>query len=608
MCGIIGYVGERPVKEVLFRGLRRLEYRGYDSAGIALLDGGGIALLKRRGNLDSLEPHLGRLPDGVSTGIAHTRWATHGHPTTENAHPHLDCGEEIAVVHNGIIENFQELREELSARGHRFRSQTDSEVVAHLVEEEFEGDLLEAVRKALRKLEGAYALVVMSSREPGVLVGARKDSPLVLGLGENENLLASATPALLDCTRRALALENGELARITRETWKLTDMEGRPVERQPFEVPYDVSAVEKGGYADFMLKEIYEQPQAWRDTLRGRVGRTGRLRIEELEGHGIDFGSIRRIIFVACGTSYHASLLGRYIIETWMDIPVEVDIASEFYYREPRLDPSCLVVAVSQSGETLDTMGAVRWAARCGAPSLSIVNVVGSMMARESDGVLYTHAGLEIGVAATKTFMSQMAAVYLLGLYLGQERGLLEEGFVRKVFSYLEGLTASIEEVLQDTEAVEACADKYCRCEDFLFLGRNINYPMAMEAALKLKEISYIHAEGYPAGEMKHGPIALLHPGFPVVALIPRDPIYDKVRNNIEEVRARQAPVIALATRGDAEVEGFCDEVIWVPEVRPHFNPVVLAPALQLFAYHIAKMRGCNVDQPRNLAKTVTVE
>ncbi len=608
MCGIIGYVGERSVKEVLFRGLRRLEYRGYDSAGIALLDGGGIALLKRRGNLDSLEPHLGRLPNGASTGVAHTRWATHGHPTTENAHPHLDCGEEIAVVHNGIIENFQELREELSARGHRFRSQTDSEVVAHLVEEEFEGDLLEAVRKALRKLEGAYALVVMSSREPGVLVGARKDSPLVLGLGENENLLASATPALLDCTRRALALENGELARITRETWMLTDMEGRPVERRPFEVPYDVSAVEKGGYADFMLKEIYEQPQAWRDTLRGRVGRTGRLRIEELEGHGIDFGSIRRIIFVACGTSYHASLLGRYIIETWMDIPVEVDIASEFYYREPRLDPSCLVVAVSQSGETLDTMGAVRWAARCGAPSLSIVNVVGSMMARESDGVLYTHAGLEIGVAATKTFMAQMAAVYLLGLYLGQERGLLEEGFVREVFSYLEGLTASIEEVLQDTEAVEACADKYCRCEDFLFLGRNINYPMAMEAALKLKEISYIHAEGYPAGEMKHGPIALLHPGFPVVALIPRDPIYDKVRNNIEEVRARQAPVIALATRGDAEVEGFCDEVIWVPEVRPHFNPVVLAPALQLFAYHIAKMRGCNVDQPRNLAKTVTVE
>ncbi|NPV59711.1 MAG: glutamine--fructose-6-phosphate transaminase (isomerizing) [Actinobacteria bacterium] len=608
MCGIIGYVGDRPVKETLFRGLRRLEYRGYDSAGIAVHDGERIALLKRKGNLDTLAPHLGILPGDAAMGIAHTRWATHGHPSTENAHPHLDCEGEIAVVHNGIIENFQELREELESRGHRFRSQTDSEVVAHLVEERYEGDLLEAVRSALREIEGAYALVVMSSREPGVLVGARKDSPLVLGLGEGENLLASATPALLDCTHRALALENGELARITSDSWRLVDLAGNPVEREPFEVPYDVTAVEKSGYADFMLKEIYEQPQAWRDTLRGRLDRTGKLRIEELEGHGIDLRSIRRIIFVSCGTSYHASLLGRYIFETWMDIPVEVDIASEFYYREPRLDPTCLVVAVSQSGETLDTMGAVRWAARCGAPSLSIVNVVGSMMARESDGVLYTHAGLEVGVAATKTFMAQMAAVYLLGLYLGQERGLLEQGFVREVFSYLEGLTGKIEEVLGDTEAVEAIADKYCRCEDFLFLGRNINYPMAMEAALKLKEISYIHAEGYPAGEMKHGPIALLHPGFPVVALIPRDPIYDKVRNNIEEVRARQAPVIAMATKGDGEVGGFCDEAVFVPEVRPHFNPVVLAPALQLLAYHIAKLRGCNVDQPRNLAKTVTVE
>ncbi|MDD3718674.1 MAG: glutamine--fructose-6-phosphate transaminase (isomerizing) [Actinomycetota bacterium] len=608
MCGIVAYVGGRDVPRTLFQGLRRLEYRGYDSAGIAVFDGERIDLLKRKGNLDTLAPHLGWFRGDSEMGIAHTRWATHGQPSMENAHPHLDCSGEIAVAHNGIIENFRELRDELEARGHRFRSQTDSEIVAHLVEEYYQGDLLEATRRALEDMEGAYALVLMSSREPGVLVGARKDSPLVMGIGKDENFLVSATPALLDCTREAVALENGELARITRRDWAVVDSQGRKVEREPYEVPFDVAAVEKGGYSDFMLKEIFEQPQAWTDTLRGRLSRSGLLRIEELEDAKLDLKAIRRIIFVSCGTSYHASLLGRYIIENWMDIPVEVDIASEFCYREPRLDPSCLVVAVSQSGETADTMSAVRCAAGSCAHTLSIVNVVGSMMARESDGVLYTHAGPEIGVAATKTFFTQIAAVYLLGLYLGQERGLLQEGFVRETFGELEALPGEVEKVLQDLETVERCADRYCRCEDFLFLGRNINYPMAMEAALKLKEISYIHAEGYPAGEMKHGPIALLHPGFPVVVLTPRDPVYDKVRSNIEEVRARQAPVIALATEGDEEVAACCEETIFVPEVKPQYNPVVLAPALQLLAYNIAKLRGCNVDQPRNLAKTVTVE
>ncbi len=608
MCGIIGYVGERPVPQILFQGLRRLEYRGYDSAGIAVFDGEKVEVLKRKGNLDSLEPHLAELRGKGEMGIAHTRWATHGRPSEENAHPHLDCKNEIAVVHNGIIENFRELREELEAKGHRFRSQTDSEIVAHLVEEYYQGDLLEAARRALQDMEGAYALVLMSAREPGVLVGARKDSPLVMGVGEDENFLVSATPALLDSTRDAVALENGELARISRGSWRIVDAQGREVEREPYRVPFDVEAVEKGGYDDFMLKEIFEQPQAWTDTLRGRLSRAGRLHIEELEEAQLDLRSVRRIIFVSCGTSFHASLLGRYIIEAWMDIPVEVDIASEFRYREPRLDPSCLVVAVSQSGETADTMGAVRWAAGCGAHTLSIVNVVGSMMARESDAVLYTHAGPEIGVAATKTFFTQIAAVYLLGLFLGQERGLLDKGFVSETFRELGSLSGKVEEWLQDTGAAQRCAERYCGCDDFLFLGRNINYPMAMEAALKLKEISYVHAEGYPAGEMKHGPIALLHPGFPVVVLIPRDPVYDKVRSNIEEVRARQAPVIALATQGDDRVAGACEEVIFVPEVKPHFNPVVMAPALQLLAYHIAKLRGCNVDQPRNLAKTVTVE
>ena len=608
MCGIIGYVGERPVAETIFQGLCRLEYRGYDSAGIVVKDGDTLALVKRKGNLENLRPHLGRFSPEGGAGLGHTRWATHGRPSMENAHPHLDCNGEIATVHNGIIEKFHELREDLEAKGHRFRSQTDSEVIAHLVEENYRGDLLEAVRVALQDVEGTYALAFMSAREPGVLVGARRDSPLVVGLGEGENFLASATPAFLDATREAVALENGELARITRDECRIIDAQGRPVERRPFRIPFDVSAVEKGGYADFMLKEIYEQPRAWTDTLRGRMTKSGTLRIEELEEAALDFKEILRIIFVSCGTSYHASLLARYIIETWMDIPVEVDIASEFCYREPRLDPSCLVVAVSQSGETADTMNAVRWARQSEAPTLSIVNVVGSMMARESEGVLYTHAGPEIGVAATKTFLAQTAAVYLLGLYLGQERGLLEEGFVKETFGELERLSERIDEVLEDTDAVERCADRYCRCEDFLFLGRNINYPLAMEAALKLKEISYIHAEGYPAGEMKHGPIALLHPGFPVVVLTPRDPVYDKVRNNIEEVRARQAPVIAVATRGDREVAELCEETIYVPEVRPQFNPVVIAPALQLLAYHIAKLRGCNVDQPRNLAKTVTVE
>ncbi len=476
------------------------------------------------------------------------------------------------------------------------------------MEEHYDGSLLEAVRQALQQVEGAYALVIMSAREPGVLVGARRDSPLVLGLGDGENFMASATPAFLDATQKAVAMENGELALLTKDEWKVIDFQGRAVNRQPYEIPFDVSAVEKGGYADFMLKEINEQPQAWTDTLRGRMARSGMLRIAELEEKKLDLKKIKRLIFVSCGTSYHASLLGRYVMEAWMDIPVEVDIASEFYYREPKLDESCLVVAVSQSGETVDTMSAVRWASQSGAPTLSVVNVVGSMMARESDGVIYTHAGPEIGVAATKTFIAQMAAVYLLGLYLGQERGLLGKGFIKETYTELERLSDQIAKLLDNTESVERCAEKYCRCEDFLFLGRNINYPMAMEGALKLKEISYIHAEGYPAGEMKHGPIALLHPGFPVVALIPRDAIYEKVRNNIEEVRAREAPVIAVATEGDDEVAEFCEECIMVPEVKPHFNPVVLAPALQLLAYRIAKLRGCNVDQPRNLAKTVTVE
>lgn len=607
MCGIIGYVGPRPLKETLFRGLRRLEYRGYDSAGLAILTDDRVEVLKRKGNLDALARKLSALPDDGTAGIGHTRWATHGPPSTANAHPHLDCRGEIAVVHNGIIENFDVLRDELAAKGHVFRSQTDSEVLAHLVEENYRGDLLEAVREAVKRLTGTFALVAMSLREPGVLVGARKDSPLLLGLGEGEMFLASSSTAFLDATRKAIGLENGDLARVTRDGFVLVDFDGRPVEREVMELPFDITAIEKGGFEDFMLKEIYEQPQAWRDTLRGRLTPGGRVHFEEMSPT-FSVDEVRRVIFVACGTSYHAALLGRYVIEAWMDVPVEVDIASEFLYRQPKLDPTCLVVAVSQSGETMDTMTAVRWAQKCGAPTLSVVNVMGSMMARESDGVIYTRAGPEIGVAATKTFTAQIAAIYLLGLYLGQERGLLEPSFVAETFRGLESLSEGLAEVLEDTEEVEQAADRYCRCEDFLFLGRNINYPMAMEGALKLKEISYIHAEGYPAGEMKHGPIALLHPGFPVVILIPHDAVYEKTRANVEEVKARGAPVIAITTQGDNELRKMCDEVIYVPPTKPQFYPVVMAPALQLLAYRIAKLRGCNVDQPRNLAKTVTVE
>jgi glucosamine--fructose-6-phosphate aminotransferase (isomerizing) len=608
LCGIIGYVGPKPVGRVLFQGLKRLEYRGYDSAGIAVFDEGSIRVVKRKGNLDGLQPFLEEIPVGDGFGLGHTRWATHGVPSPENAHPHLDCKGRTALVHNGIIENFAELRRNLEKKGHLFRSQTDSEVLAHLVEEHYRGDLLRAVAEAVEEVEGSYALVAMHVAEPGLLVGARKDSPLLVGIGEGENYLASATLAFLDATRRAVELENGDLAAVTGQGWMIVDRNGKRVDRPVYQVPFDVTAVEKGGYEDFMLKEIHEQPQAWLDTLRGRMDRGGRLFLEEVEEGNIDFSGVNRIIFVSCGTSYHASLLGRYVIERWMDIPVEVDIASEFCYREPRLDPSCLVVAVSQSGETADTMTALRWAARSGAPTLAVVNVVGSMMAREADAVLYTRAGPEVGVAATKTFLAQIAAMYLLGLYMGQERKLLGSDFIRKTYGELGELANGIERVLADTEVIERCADRYCRCEDFLFLGRHINYPMAMEGALKLKEISYIHAEGYPAGEMKHGPIALLHPGFPVVALAPRDQVYEKMRSNIEEIRARRAPVIAVATEGDGDVVGSCEEIIYVPAVESQYNPVVIAPALQLFAYHVAKMRGCNVDQPRNLAKTVTVE
>jgi glutamine---fructose-6-phosphate transaminase (isomerizing) len=610
MCGIIGYIGPRDKRTLLLEGLRSLEYRGYDSAGVSVWEDSRILTIKSEGNLDRLEAALGdRKVDGYM-GIGHTRWATHGPPSEVNAHPHLDCKGRITLVHNGILENFHELKRGLQERGHRFASQTDSEVLVHLIEENFDGsDLPGAVRLALRQVRGSYAIACFSLDAPGVMVGARKDSPLLVGVGDGEMFLASAIPAFLRHTRRAVLLSSGDVALVGEGRLEITDLEGTPQEREVFEATYDVDAAEKGGYEDFMLKEIHEQPTAWADTLRGNP-------FDPLKGFHpdllppdlIDPRGLARVIFIACGTSYHAALLARYVFERWMDIPVEVDIASEFRYREPKLDSRTLVVAISQSGETADTMAALRGALERKSRTVCIVNTVGSQMTADADASIYTHAGPEIGVAATKTFIVQIAAVYLLGLYLAGRTRFLEKSYIQRMMGELEAIPAYLEKVLEAGATVEEYAEKYYQSEDFLFLGRNINYPVAMEGALKLKEISYIHAEGYPAGEMKHGPIALLHPGFPVVALAPRDAVYEKMVSNLEEIRARRAPVLVVATEGDTDIAAHCDQVIYVPEVDPILNPILITPVLQMLAYHIARKRGCNVDQPRNLAKTVTVE
>ncbi len=610
MCGIIGYIGPQAKGELLLEGLRSLEYRGYDSAGVSVWEDARILTVKREGNLDQLEEALGRRPLDGCLGIGHTRWATHGQPSEANAHPHLDCSGRIALVHNGILENFQELKRGLQERGHHFSSNTDSEILVHLIEENLDGSgLAEAVRQALRQVRGSYAIACFSLDAPGVIVGARMDSPLLVGVGDGEIFLASAIPAFLRHTRRAVMLKNGDVVELREDRFEIMDLAGARQNRDLFEANYNLDAAEKGGYDDFMLKEIYEQPVAWADTLRGNPYNEARgFTPDFLPADLIDPRGLARIIFIACGTSYHAALLARYVFERWMDIPVEVDIASEFRYREPKLDSKTLVVAISQSGETADTMAALRGAMERKSRTVCIVNTVGSQMTQDADAVIYTHAGPEIGVAATKTFIVQIAAVYLLGLYLAGRTRFLDRPDIDRIMRELEAMPAYLEKVLQAEDLVREYAEKYYQCEDFLFLGRNINYPVAMEGALKLKEISYIHAEGYPAGEMKHGPIALLHPGFPVVALAPRDHIYEKMVSNLEEIRARRAPVLAVATEGDRDIVDHCDQVIYVPEVDPILNPILITPVLQMLAYHIARKRGCNVDQPRNLAKTVTVE
>jgi glucosamine--fructose-6-phosphate aminotransferase (isomerizing) len=608
MCGIVGYVGSEEALPILLEGLRRLEYRGYDSAGVAVIDG-EMSVIKRAGKLSGLEEALADR-GGVTgrTGMGHTRWATHGAPTDHNAHPHVDCTGRVAVIHNGIIENFQSIRDRLTKEGHTFASETDTEAVAHLIEEAMDGNLGDAVRTTLAQLSGAYALVVTCTEEPGLIVGAKVSSPLLVGLGRGENLLASDIPALLQRTRTFVPLAEGQVVEVRADGILITDLEGTELDVEPMQVEWDLVAAEKAGFEDFMLKEIHEQPAAIRDTLRGRIDAKGRLDLDDLRMREEQIELVDKVFVVACGTAFHSGLVAKYAIEHWVRLPVEIEIASEFRYRDPVLDANTLTLGVSQSGETIDTLEAIRHARAQQSHVIAITNTVGSSIAREADGVLYTHAGPERSVASTKTFVSQMAALHLVALYLAQVRGTMFPVDVAGWVRQLRELPGLADRALQTDEQVRSLAQEYQHARDILFIGRHTGYPAALEGALKLKEISYIHAEGYPAGELKHGPIALVEEGVPVVAVATECHVYPKVLSNIQEVKARGASVIAVATEGDRDIATIADHVVYVPRTHELLAPVVVAIPLQLFAYHIAKLRGCDVDQPRNLAKSVTVE
>ena len=609
MCGIIGYVGGRECKPILLGGLERLEYRGYDSAGLALLEQNGLEYVRAVGNLDFLKA-ASRFNGSVSTtGLGHTRWATHGRVCEENAHPLAGCnGAEVAVVLNGIVENFRELKESLLADGHTFRSETDAEVVTHLVERHYEGDLTQAVRAAYRELEGHFAFVVIHDGHPQTLVGARQQCPLVVGVGENESFLASSIAAFLRETPRAMLIEDREIVTISPAGASFVDVEtGEARDREVIEVDWDDEGAEKQGYETFMLKEIYEQPDAVRETLGERV-RHGRL---ELEGIGLsddELRSLDRIVILACGTAYHAGVVGRYVIEDWARLPVEPDIASEWRYRNPVLGPNTLVIGISQSGETADTIAAVRLARESGAHTLAITNMMGTLITREVDSVLYTRAGLEMGVAASKTFTAQVSLLYLVALKLAQVRGTLSSDEIATLIEDVDALPEKMAAFLDGHHPIEEIAQRHFDKPFFLYLGRHIGLPVCLEGALKLKEISYIPTEAYSAGEMKHGPIALLDDETPVVCVATDSHVYDKVVSNIQETRARGAQVIAIATDGNEDIQHHADDVIFVPRTHPFLQAVLAVLPLQLLAYRIARLRGLNVDQPRNLAKTVTVE
>lgn len=611
MCGIVGYTGTSQATDILIDGLKRMEYRGYDSAGIAVQTDAGLVVRRKVGKVSGLEAIVASEHIEGTCGIGHTRWATHGRPSERNAHPHTDCSGCFAVVHNGIIENFAALKEELAARGHEFRSDTDTEVIAHLIEEAYEGDLLDAVRMAARRLVGAYGLAVTCTFEPGVIVAARKDSPVIIGAGETGAIVASDIVAIVDETRDAVVLENDTFARMACADGEVSisyrDFDGEAIEPEVMHVDWDISAAERGGYPDFMMKEIFEQPRTIRDTLAGRMV-NGHLKFDELTLNFEELAAIDRVYIIACGTSYHAGLVAKNLIEGWSRIPCEVEVASEFRYRNPIVTPSTLVVAVSQSGETADTLAAIRDARIRGAKVFGITNVVGSPIARESDGVIYIKANKEIAVAATKSFLGQVVALTLLSMLLGQVRGLLTTKQIRMLFRELADTALQVEEILSDLapidEAAEACKD----ATSALFVGRGIGATICYEGALKLKEVSYLHAEAYAAGEMKHGPIALLDEGFPVIAVATQSPTYDKVVSNIQECKARGARIVVVATEGDEDIKEHADYVIYVPKVRDCFSAVTVSVPLQLFARAIAIKRGCDVDQPRNLAKSVTVE
>ncbi|MDO8794081.1 MAG: glutamine--fructose-6-phosphate transaminase (isomerizing) [Vicinamibacterales bacterium] len=614
MCGIIGYVGTKPALPVLIEGLRRMEYRGYDSAGVALVSPGRIEIRRAKGKLSNLEAAIKEEPvDGVY-GIGHTRWATHGRPTEENAHPHRDCTGRVVVVHNGIIENYLELKAELQASGHTFRTETDTEIVAHLVEREMGQDgLAGAVQRALKVLRGMFAIVLVSVDDQNTIVAARSGPPIVVGLGDGEFFVASDIPAVLSHTRDVVFLDDGEMAVITLAGVRFTDFAGSPLDKKPERVTWDPLQAEKGGHRHFMLKEIHEQPTAAQDTIIGRISLDRRqVFLEELNLSQDVLASIQKVTIVACGTSWHAGLVGKHLIEALAGIPVEVDYGSEYRYRSPVVLPGTLVIAITQSGETADTLAALREARRRGARSVAICNVVGSMATRETEGTVYTHAGPEIGVASTKAFTSQLVALQLLALYLAQARHSLSGDEFGGHLDALLGLPHLIEETLKVSAQVERVAERFASRTDFLFLGRGINYPIALEGALKLKEISYIHAEGYPAGEMKHGPIALIDENMPIVAIATRDHVFEKMMGNVQEAKARGGSVIAVTSQGEERMRAVLDPArdveIQIPVSSPLLTPVIATVPMQLLAYYIAVRRGCDVDQPRNLAKSVTVE
>ena len=608
MCGIIGYIGGREAAPILVAGLHRLEYRGYDSAGVAIQNGDGVAVVKLAGRVAALHEELERRPVHGTSGIAHTRWATHGAPTTVNAHPHRDCHGDVALVHNGIIENADGLRTALEAAGHRFATETDTETLAHLIEDA-PGDTLEArVIAALAHVEGTYGLAVMSAAEPGKIVVARQGSPVLLGIGDDELFVASDASAVLEHTRSVVYLDDGDIAVLTPGGYHVLDRESHVQLREVDDVAWDLGAIELGGYAHFMLKEICEQPETVRATLRGRLlPDQGTARLNGLNLTPDDCRAVQRVLILACGTSWHSGLVGRELIEELAGIPVQVEYASEYRYRRPLSQPGTLAIAVSQSGETADTLEAMRAARAAGARVVGIVNVVGSTIAREAQGGIYLHAGPEIGVASTKAFTSQIVALALLGLYLGRERGLSEERG-RELVCRLIQLPQLVARALELEPQVRALAQRFAEVPNALYLGRGVNFPVALEGALKLKEISYIHAEGYPAAEMKHGPIALIDENMPVVFVAPNDAVYGKVCSNMQEVRARRGRIIAVTTEGNGDLSALAEAQLKVPATLPLLSPIVTTIPLQLLAYHIAVLRGCDVDRPRNLAKSVTVE